>query len=100
MQDELTADLASQFVKLALANLTREFPNKLDHIMADATDVKTPRALHPIFYGSFDWHSCVHGYWLLARILRSFPNLPELRAIRLLVEKHFTGENVKVELDY
>ena len=82
MPRELTADLASRFAGIALGNVAREFPNKLDHVMTGAADAKSPRALHPIFYGSFDWHSCVHGYWLLARLLRRFPALPEAPDIR------------------
>lgn len=49
------------FVEVVLAHIDREFPNKLDHVMNDATEIRSPRDLHPIFYGSFDWHSCVHG---------------------------------------
>ncbi len=100
LQHELTAELAARFAAIALGNVTREFPNKLDHVMSEPADVKGPRALHPIFYGSFDWHSCVHGYWVLARILRRFPELPEAPAVRRLVDAHFTAENAKAELDY
>jgi hypothetical protein len=100
MPRELTADLASQFAKIALGNVTREFPNKLDHVMTGAADVKSPRALHPIFYGSFDWHSCVHGYWLLARLLRRFGELPQAPAIRRVIDAHFTAENARAEFDY
>ena len=96
----LTAGLASRFAGIALANITREYPNKLDHVLADAADVKGPRALHPLFYGSFDWHSCVHGYWLLARIYRRFPDLAESPAIRRVIGEHFTASNVGGELDY
>ena len=81
MRRELTADLAAQFAKIALGHVTREFPNKLDHVMSGSADVQSPRALHPIFYGSFDWHSCVHGYWLLASLLRRFGELPQAPAI-------------------
>jgi hypothetical protein len=100
MPRALTADLASQFARIALGNVTREFPNKLDHVLGGAADAKTPRALHPIFYGSFDWHSCVHGYWLLARLVRRFPGLPEAPAIRDTIDAHFTAANAKAELDY
>jgi hypothetical protein len=100
MRRELTADLASRFARIALGNVAREFPNKLDHVMANAADAKSPRALHPIFYGSFDWHSCVHGYWLLARLLRRFPALPEAPDIRGVIDAHFTPGNAQVELDY
>ena len=62
----LTAETASLFSGIALPNVTREYPNKMDHVMLSVADVRGPRALHPLFYGSFDWHSCVHSYWLLA----------------------------------
>ncbi|MGE3581988.1 MAG: DUF2891 family protein, partial [Hyphomonadaceae bacterium] len=64
----LSSELAAQFTQIALGHVEREYPNALQHIMADAEDRATsPRALHPIFYGSYDWHSCVHGYWTIAR---------------------------------
>ena len=100
MRRELTADLAAQFAKIALGNVTREFPHKLDHVMRGSADVKSPRTLHPIFYGSFDWHSCVHGYWLLASLLRRFRELPQAPAIRRVIDEHFTVANAKAELDY
>ena len=71
----LTREHASHFATIALGHVTREYPNKLDHVLAGPADARTPRQLHPIFYGSFDWHSCVHGYWLLARLLRRFPDV-------------------------
>ena len=77
----LTAEMAALFAGIALPNVTREYPNKLDHVMTGAADVAGPRALHPLFYGSFDWHSCVHSYWLLSRIYRLFPALPVSSAI-------------------
>jgi hypothetical protein len=91
---------ASRFAGMVLANVRREYPNKLDHVLADAADVKGPRALHPLFYGSFDWHSCVHGYWLLARLLRRFPQLPEAPDIAGLFADHFTAANAAAERDY
>ena len=60
--------------------MQREYPNKLDHVLNDADDVRSPRELHPIFYGSFDWHSNVHGYWLLATLRRRVPTLAGARA--------------------
>jgi hypothetical protein len=63
-------------------------------------DVRGPRALHPIFYGSFDWHSCVHGYWLLATLLRQFPDLRERLAVRALFDGQLTEANVAAELAY
>jgi hypothetical protein len=68
--------------------------------MAGAEDVKSPQALHPVFFGSFDWHSCVHGYWLLARLIRRFPDLPESRRIRALFNDRFTAIKIGGELTY
>jgi len=96
----LTPEMASRFASLALNHLTREFPNKLMHAMSSAEDAKTPRQLHPIFYGSYDWHSCVHGYWLLLRLLDRFPDLPEAEKIIAVVSQHFTAANVAGEMAY
>jgi hypothetical protein len=97
---ELNDALASKFARVALGHLTREYPNKLDHVMASAADVQSPRALHPIFYGSYDWHSCVHGYWLIARLVDRFPALPEAAQIRAVIDEHFTDANVAAEVAY
>jgi hypothetical protein len=96
----LTPELASHFARTALGHVTREYPNKLDHVLTGPEDVKAPRELHPIFYGSFDWHSCVHGYWTLARVLRRFPDLPEAEAIRALFDAQLTPEKVAGEVAY
>lgn len=96
----LNAEQASLFAGLALGHVTREYPNKLDHVLTGPEDAQGPRALHPIFYGSFDWHSCVHGYWLLASVLRRFPDVPEAAAIRALFDQAFTAEKVAGEVAY
>ncbi|HEX3430984.1 MAG TPA: DUF2891 domain-containing protein [Rhizomicrobium sp.] len=100
MTIRLTDEIASRFAKAALGHVGREWPNKLDHVMAGPEDVRGPRALHPIFFGSFDWHSCVHGYWLLARLYRRFPELPERKAIATLFDDRLTAENVRAEIAY
>jgi hypothetical protein len=69
-------------------------------VLTGPEDLRTPRELHPIFFGSFDWHSCVHGYWTLARCLRRFSDLPEAGAIRALFDTQFTPEKVAGELAY
>jgi len=97
---DLTQALASRFAALALGHVTREYPNKLDHVLRAPGDLQGPRALHPIFYGSFDWHSCVHGYWLLCTLLRTFPALPEASRITALLDAHLTEENVAGEVAY
>ncbi|WP_343269985.1 DUF2891 domain-containing protein [Kordiimonas marina] len=97
---QLTPDFASTFVRLTIGHLTREYPNKLDHVMAGPADVQSPSALHPIFYGSFDWHSCVHGWWQIMRLLRTYPDLPEAGAIRDLADKMLVPEKVAGECAY
>jgi hypothetical protein len=97
---QLTQDLADRFAAIALGHVEREYPNKLDHVLASGEDALGPRALHPIFYGSFDWHSCVHGYWLLARILRRFPAGAEAGRIVALFDRQLTPAHVAGELAY
>jgi hypothetical protein len=96
----LTPELAGRFARVALGHVTREYPNKLDHVMNGPADVQSPRALHPVFYGSFDWHSCVHGYWLLANVYRRFPALPEAAGIRETFDAHLVPDKVAAEVAY
>ena len=96
----LTPELASTFARLGLSHITREYPNKLDHVLNGPGDLREPRALHPIFFGSFDWHSCVHGYWLLATVLRLFPENAESEEIRELFDAQLTPPKVRAELEY
>jgi hypothetical protein len=96
----LTPELASRFARLALSHITREYPNVIQHVLGGPTDVRGPRDLHPIFFGSFDWHSCVHGYWLLATVLRLFPENAEAPKIRELFNTQLTPAKVRGELEY
>ena len=89
-----------RFAALALGCVRREYPNKLDHVMHDASQAGSPRELHPAFYGCYDWHSAVHGHWLLVRLLRSNPGaLPEAD-IRAALAENLTAANVRVEDEY
>ena len=99
-QPVLDAKTASCFARIALGHVTREYPNRLDHVLAGPADLESPRALHPVFFGSFDWHSCVHGYWLLATLCRLYPELPESPAIRALFDTAFTAEKITAERAY
>jgi hypothetical protein len=92
----LDAALASRMAPIALGHVQREYPNKLDHVMAGAEDVRSPRELHPIFYGSFDWHSCVHGWWTLLTLHRLHPN----ETIEQRANQAFTADKVAGELSY
>ncbi len=100
MTATLTPDLASRFAQIALDNVVREFPNKLDHVLGGEADVASPRALHPAFYGSFDWHSCVHMHWLMARLLRTVDALPESAAIAATFDAHLSRESIAGEVAY
>ena len=96
----LTQKQASAFARLALKGINKEYPNKPGHVLNEAADAKSPRALHPAFYGCFDWHSSVHGHWMLVRLLRLFPDLPEKKEIRAVLAEHLTAKNLKTEADY
>ncbi|TMJ16157.1 MAG: DUF2891 domain-containing protein [Alphaproteobacteria bacterium] len=97
---QLTPDTAARFAAIALGHVTREYPHKLDQVLDGPEDVLPPRELHPIFFGSFDWHSCVHGWWLMLRLRRLFPDLPVMREVETLADEMLTTGNAKGELDY
>ncbi|MBR9920096.1 MAG: DUF2891 domain-containing protein [Bacteroidetes bacterium] len=96
----LTQKGASFFARMALDCMQREYPNKLNQVLPDSSMLKEPRALHPAFYGCFDWHSSVHGHWMLTRLLKQFPNLPEAEEIRRKLGENLTKENLEGELAY
>ena len=94
------ADLASRFAATALGHVTREYPNHIMHVLTGPQDARTPRDMHPIFFGSFDWHSCVHGWWTLFTLYRLHPDMAEASAIRTLADDLFTPQNVAGEAAY
>lgn len=97
---KLNQQQASAFARLALKGIHKEYPNKPGHVMNGVADIKGPRALHPAFYGCFDWHSAVHGHWMLVRLVRQFPDLPERQQIRTALGDNLTAKNLKAEADY
>ena len=97
---KLDAQLASHMAQIARGHVTKEYPHKLDHVLTSDEDALTPRALHPIFFGSFDWHSCVHAWWTLLTVKRLFRHIPEAAAISELADSSFTREKVGTELAY
>ena len=97
---QLDLRTASRFAAIVLGHVTREYPGKLDHVLTGAGDLKGPRALHPVFFGSFDWHSCVHAHWLLATLYRLYPDLPEGHAIRTHFSQSFTEKKIAGERSY
>src|SRR5438034_11223251 len=91
------AHAAERFANLALACVHKEYPNKISHSLNSDADVAPPRKLTPAFYGCYDWHSCVHGHWLLARLARTFPDAPFSPLAREALRQSLTKENVAQE---
>lgn len=94
----LTVDLAGALARVALSNVGTEYPYKLDQVLGSGADVRAPRSLHPVFYGSYDWHSCVHMHWSLARVLRQYPRQPDATAIRDHFDERLTTDAIAGEL--
>jgi hypothetical protein len=97
---EIDAAAAARFAKLALDCVHREYPNKIAHVLASDADARPPHELTPAFFGCYDWHSSVHGHWLLARVARLFPNEPVAAQARAALASSFTQENLAGELAY
>jgi hypothetical protein len=91
---------ASRYAATGLANVAREYPNHPGHLLTGPDDLLPPSVLHPIFFGSYDWHSSVHQHWMLVRLLRRIPDLPEAAAIRRWFDERVTTEAAEVEAAY
>lgn len=96
----LDRDTAARLAELVLAAVHRPYPYKIAHVLHDDGDALPPRRLTPMFYGSFDWHSAVHGHWSLARLLRAFPAAPWASAVEAALARSFTREQAAGELAY
>lgn len=92
--------MAERFARLALACVGKEYPNKLSHVLNDDADVRPPRELTPAFFGCYDWHSAVHGHWLLARLARTLPDASFAREARAALGRALTPENIAAEVRY
>ena len=95
--DQLTAH---KLVELPLKCATQEYPNKLGQVIGDPIDLKQPKALHPAFYGCFDWHSAVHGHWSMVELLKLHPDLKQEENIKNILKNHLSPTNIKIELAY
>lgn len=100
MNSTLTDQQVSNFAELAFEGLFREYPNKPSNVMSSAEDVRSPQQMHPVFYGNFDWHSSVHGHWMLVRLLKLYPKSPVAKQIREVLNKQLTAENLRKETEY
>lgn len=94
------ADIAARFADLALNCVHREYPNKISHVMSSDADARPPRQLTPVFFGCFDWHSAVHGHWLLVRLCREYPGAGFERRARAALAESFTPQKVAAEVEY
>jgi hypothetical protein len=97
---ELTEGIARNFAAIALGHVARDYPYKDDHVFTGPEDLRLPQAAHPVFFGSYDWHSCVHGWWTLLTLRRLYPAMPEAAQITALAEATFTPDKLAVELAY
>lgn len=97
---EFSEDSAGRFARLALDCVTREYPNKIAHVLNSDTDALPPRRLTPAFYGCFDWHSAVHGHWLLVRLVRLFPEAAFAGEARAALARNLTAANIEAEVRY
>lgn len=95
-----TMESAAKFSSLALSCIETEYPNKLSHVLHSDNDVASPAELHPAFYGCFDWHSSVHGHWLLVKMLQQFPNMPESDQIIGAIDRNLSAVNIAAEIEY
>ncbi len=96
----LTPEQASEFAKLALKGIQQEYPNSPGYVLNGPTDMQRPRAVHPAFYGCFDWHSAVHSHWMLVRLLRTVPDIERAAKIREALGENLSAENLLKEKSY
>jgi len=97
---KFTLEEANKLIELPLACVETQYPNKLGQTIGGEEDLKAPNALHPIFYGCFDWHSAVHGYWSMVTLLQQFPEMEKAEEVRAILKRNITKENVATELAY
>jgi hypothetical protein len=100
MPPSFDTNAAERFANLALACVHKEYPNHISHTLNSDADVAPPRKLTPAFYGCYDWHSSVHGHWLLARLIRTFPNAAFAPSARGALRQSLTAENIAQEATY
>ncbi|MFY7810914.1 MAG: DUF2891 family protein, partial [Flavobacterium sp.] len=94
---ELELKNANQLVTLPLKCLEKEYPNKLNQMLKDSTELQNPKTLHPTFYGCFDWHSSVHGHWSIVFLINNFENLNQKELAIQKLEQTITPKNISKE---
>ncbi len=96
----MSAEEAGRFTQLAIDCIPQEYPNKLNQLLADETQLRAPKDLHPAFYGCYDWHSSVHGHWMLVKALRTYEDLPDRERIFALLEASISPAHIEAEIQY
>lgn len=97
---QLNLQQANQLAALPLKCIEQEYPNKPSQVLTEDADLNSPKNMHPVFYGCFDWHSAVHGHWSLVRLLKDFNSLKDADSIKKMLVKRFSKENIQKEIDY
>ncbi|WP_339685531.1 DUF2891 domain-containing protein [uncultured Nonlabens sp.] len=97
---QLHLEQANRLAQLPLHCLETEYPNKMGHVTASPEDQKRPTVQHPVFYGCFDWHSAVHGYWSAITLIKNFPELDQREELLQKIQRNLTEENIQVEIAY
>jgi len=97
---KLDSKAADNLANLPIACIQNEYPNKLGQVLGGNEDLKSPKELHPAFYGCFDWHSAVHGHWSLVSLLKQFPELEEAKSIKMMLQTNLSKENIEQEVTY
>ncbi|MEO1118989.1 MAG: DUF2891 domain-containing protein [Pseudomonadota bacterium] len=96
----MSADEVGRFAQLAMDCIPQEYPNKLNQVLTDATSLRSPKDLHPAFYGCYDWHSSVHGHWMLVKALREYDNLPHRDVVLSQLLDSMSEDKIATELAY
>jgi hypothetical protein len=99
-ESALSAAAVTRFAELALECVHKEYPNKISHVLNSDADVRPPRELTPVFCGCYDWHSAVHGHWLLVRLCRKYPQADFVPRARAALAESFAPEKVAAEVEY
>jgi Protein of unknown function (DUF2891) len=100
LSDDLDEPTATRFARLVMLNVEREYPNHIMHMLNSDADAKTPRQLHPVFFGCYDWHSSVHSHWMLVRLVRRFPHSNFASDVSALLDSQLTAEKLMAERTY
>jgi len=96
----LNIETASKFSSLAYSCISTEYPKYFTYTLESDKDISSPRQLHPAFFGCYDWHSSVHGHWLLVKLIQMFPDIPQREQIINSIDHNLSSKNIEDEINY